>query len=402
MVSSIRSLGKSGLNPKGFIVTGVVLLLVLALFFIPELVNFQKTLSVDHVVGSQVHKAQQDLAALNSGLSQDSRATDQEERSTSLLGMNPLDEVSAMLNPGYIEQVRAKKVVQTMPKTPGKVESRDGIPKLSWDTLRSSASTSQMQQAENEAALIAKQLPPRAAASRFALLSFASSLRVVRNGAEKVMQPVEAVRYVDYTRLAVVRSMEQEGVDREFYNRFVTLSLGPVLDAQRGVGIADVPKVFSPNLALTRVSVFRSPTRGRRFVEEGSARVLVGFSGYVVGREVRQIEIYQNGIRLDRVIPGRADSEGIRTFRYSRRNQKDGRGIFTLRITDQFGQVVERSYAFYPKARQFSWQRGGYFEIPRVEPGDHRLDRFFAYGRDALVMAAGMGAFDGGADIERF
>lgn len=393
-MASIRSLGKSGLNPKGFLLTGVVLLLVLALFFIPELVNFQRSLSTTSSVSSQVKQARQDLHALGGNFPfSDDRAPQ------GIPNGDPLDEVAAMLNPSFIEERRAKRVVETMPKSPSApIESRDGIPKLSWDSLRSGASIEPIRQAENEAALMAKQLPPRASASRFALLNFASSLRVIRTGGEKVMQPVEAVRYVDYTRLGVVRAMEHEGVDREFYNRFVTMSLGPVLDAQRGVGIADVPRVFSPNLALTRVSVFRSPSRRRG----SDSKVLVGFSGYVVGREVKQIEIYQNGIRLDRVVPGRADADGIRTFRYSRRNQKDGRGIFTLRITDQFGQVVERHYAFYPRARQFGWMRNGYFNIPRVDNGDVRLDRFFAYGPDSLIMAAGMGAFEGGGDLVSF
>lgn len=393
-MASIRSLGKSGLNPKGFLLTGVVLLLVLALFFIPELVSFQRSLSTTNNISTQVQQAQQDLKALGGGLpfaSDDSMAT--------AGSANPLDEVSAMLNPSFIEERRAKRVVETMPKSPpAQIESRDGVPKLSWDSLRSGTSLEPIRQAENEAALMAKQLPPRASASRFALLNFASSLRVIRTGGEKVMQPVEAVRYVDYTRLGVVRAMDHEGVDREFYNRFVTMSLGPVLDAQRGVGIADVPRVFAPNLALTRVSVFRSPARRKN----SDTKVLVGFSGYVVGREVKQIEIYQNGVRLDRVVPGRADADGIRTFRYSRRNQKDGRGVFTLRITDQFGQVVERHYAFYPRARQFGWMRNGYFNIPRVDNGDVRLDRFFAYGRDSLIMAAGMGAFEGGGDLVSF
>jgi hypothetical protein len=315
------------------------------------------------------------------------------------MGMNPLDEVSAMLNPSYLDEAKAKKALSVVPKVDPK--GKEAIGTLSWDTLRDGPSVEAIRQAEQDAIQMSRQIPREAAGSRFALLNFASSLRVIRTGGEKVMQPVDAVRYVDFTRLGVVRAMEREGVDRGFYNRFVTISLGPVLDAQRGVGIADVPKVFSPILAITRVSVFRQPTR-RRNTDGKPPRVLVSFGGYTIGREVKQIEVYRNGVRLARVLPRRADSAGVREFSYNRRNQRDGRGVFTLRITDQLGQVVERNYAFYPRARQFGWMRNGYFQIPRVSNGDRRLDRFFALGRDSLVMAAGMGAFDGGIDMERF
>ena len=412
MVSTAKSLGISGVNTKGFLLTAVVLTLVVALFFIPELVGFQKSLSKGSgtsTAGSPlgqdaVRKAQQDLALLSGGVqggmvSGTTAAATAPSTAENLFGSGSLGEISNLLDSGYLDQLRAKKVVSAAPASSGVApKGKEGLPKLTWESLRASASADALKKAENDAILLAKQIPERYAGSRFALMNFGGALRVVRSGAEKVMQPTQAVQYVDYSRLAVVRAMDREGVEREYYNRFVGLSLGPVLDAQRGVGIADVPKIFNPQLTLTRVSLFRTPTRRGQW-RENDARVLVSIGGSVVGRDVKSVDIYRNSIRVAQLTPTRVNHEGTRTFRLG---QTEGRGVFTFRIQDIYGQIFERHYSFYPRARMFPWTRGGYFKIPRMAPGDSRVDRFFSYSRDYLVASGSSSFFDGGMVMERF
>jgi hypothetical protein len=413
VVATAKSLGMSGVNTKGFLLTAVVLALVVALFFIPELVSFQKSLTkssssaLSAVTGAghqdTVKKAQQDLALLNGGVQGDMSGAAIETASPStaenLFGTGALGEISNLLDSGYLDQLRAKKVVSAVPQTGAvPVKGKDGLPKLTWDSLRSGASSDALKKAENDAILLAKKMPDRFSGTKFALVNFGSALRVVRSGAEKVMEPIQAVQYVDFSRLSVVRAMDREGVERDFYNRFVAISLGPVLDSQRGVGIADVPRVFNPQLTLTRVSLFRTPTRRGQW-KESDARVLISLGGYVAGRDVKQVEIYRNSIRIARLTPTRVNNDGVRTFRLS---QTDGRGVFTFRVIDNYGQIFERHYSFYPKARMFPWARSGYFKVPRMQVGDARVDRFFSFSRDYLVSSGSPTFFDGGMAMEQF
>jgi hypothetical protein len=127
--------------------------------------------------------------------------------------------------------------------------------------------------------------------------------------------------------------------------------------------------------------------------------VLISLGGYVAGRDVKQVEIYRNSIRIARLTPTRVNNDGVRTFRLS---QTDGRGVFTFRVIDNYGQIFERHYSFYPKARMFPWARSGYFKVPRMQVGDARVDRFFSFSRDYLVSSGSPTFFDGGMAMEQF
>lgn len=366
----------TGISAQSFLLMGLVIILVVALFFIPEIIDFQKSLSNSD---SQVASTK-------------STVTSEEPDQTIVIppDSGPLGEITALLDGNYIEQLKAKRIIQTNLRGTAKV----GPQQLAWDTIRNPGSADVLRNAEREAMAMVKELPEKFSATRFALFNFVNAVRMVLQNGEHSMTPEDAIQYVEFARIAVTRAMERENVERAIYNRWVSLSLGPVIDRARGFDL-DNPKPFNPQLTLTWVSVYKPGNNYGRWVDH--APVYMSFRGYVVGRDVDRIEFYLNGNRVGKAIPTTPDQYGRRIFRYG---QANGRGVYTLRVYDKFGQIYVKTYNFYPRVRALPWKRGS-FAVPKVAPTDRRLDRFFTF-RGGQVLGVSSPEFFSSTEMEQF
>mgnify|MGYP000169369442 CR=1 FL=1 len=364
----------SSFKPKSFLLTTLVVLLVASLFFIPEIVDFQKS-----ITGFGVTKEGESKPEVAS-----ERDTAEHTLSTKTGSGSPLDKITGLIDTGYIEQLKAKKVVSGAERFK---EAPRGGPKLSWEIIKSRESLDALRTAEREALGLAKALPPDKVGTRYALYNFVSGVRLVLEGAEKTMSPDEAVRYLEFLQLAVSSTMGRENVDRALYNRWVGVSLGPLSEQTKALRLMQQRAPFNPRLTLTKVVVRKAGGKHGQFVSRSP--VYVQFVGFVVGQDIKKIELYRNSELLVKKMLLRAPDESGRRF-FSPR-QFPAVGYYTFRVYDDTGQIYQKTYTFFPRAARFPWRRG-VFELP-FRSGDPRLDRFFTYRSGRLVTGGPASGF---------
>lgn len=361
MAATSRGERLPGVNTRSVLLIVVVILVIGALFVIPEIVKLQLSLtgSADGEGGASVKPA----AAPYKELSGAGR------KST-------LDQIAGLIDSGYIDELKAKKVIKNMGASAPAGEGPESAPKvsgISWENIRSPASSAALGNVQREALEIARELPADKVSSKYALFNFSSAVRLVLEGAESSMTPEEALRYLEFMRVSVSRTLMREEVDRAQYNRWAALSLGPIFQDNVAVRMTQQKMPFNPRLTLTLVKVLKPGTRDKRFQARGPAYVTM--EGYVIGEDVRTAELFLNGNRLGLLYPAKAGANKRRPWVFP---QGNARGVYTFRITDRTGQIYEKSYSFYPRVRKFPW-REGLFEIPFRGERDNRLDRFFTY-----------------------
>ena len=379
MALPIKRVGFGKISVKSFVLTALVIALVIALFFIPEIVDFQRS-----VLGGSSPASAKRISApgenlLDSGL----------EGAPS--GLSPLDRVSDLIHTGRVEKVSA----YDLPASGhgGRDDAAVLGQGLTWAALRSKSSVGALRNTQKEALNIVASLSLDKSGSRFALMTFVNPLDVIVRGRERSLSADEALRYLYFTQEAAAQAMLREGVDSGMYNNFVALSLGPVADQQRAIRLSNQLAPFNPRLTLTEVEVRMPGQRGGGSFNENGA-VFVTVKGFVIGDDVRSVQLFYNGNYLKTIKIKKSGELGQRGFLTKRMN---GRGVYTFRAFDRAGQIWEKSYSFYPRAKSFSWKNGR-FLIPDAEIGDTRIDRFFTYRPGRAVVQLG----DDGEAFARF
>ena len=385
MAVPARSARIRGVTPKSFILAIVVIALVLALFFIPEIVAFQKGFF------SEGQRAQVPASPTPQTIVEHELS-----RAPLPAGQSPIEEVAGLMDSGFVEKLKAKKLVSTADgkkSAPGTAE-RD----LTWAAIKGKASGDALRAASREALNISKSLPVDKPGSRYALFSFASGVDMILDSGEKAMSAAEAVRYLDVLRLSVTRAMSREQVNRAEFNRWLGLNLGPTVGAYVGTADSVARMPFTPRPTLTSVIVRKTPGRRGRWDENRPEYVTL--AGFMLGKDIKQAQLYLNGNYVRKLALRPVDVSGRRTFKTGRMN---ARGVYTLRIISTQGEIYQKSYAFYPRVRKFPWGKGGVFEIPFQGVRSNRLDRFFTFRPGRLVKGYGAGtAFDDADLIEKF
>lgn len=374
----------SGVRPRSFLLTALVLILVVSLFFIPEIIRFQKSFT--------------GLGAKEGGEvpSEPSEKIEEHALGEKAPSGSPLEKISGLIDSGYIDQMKARKLLgseRTGTQLPPGVKEN----KLSWDSLKSRASLEALRQAARDAQSLAKALPKDKVATRYALYNFVSGVRLVSEGnADKSMSPEDAVHYLEFLQSAVSSTMLREGVDRSDYNKWVSVSLGPIMDESKALRMVQQRLPFNPHLTLTRVTVRKAAGYKGEF--RPRAPVYVQFVGYVSGKDIKKMELYLNDVLIVKKIAVRGPDETGRRFFKPR--QFPGVGYYTFRIYDQTGQIYQKTYTFFPRAGRFPWHRG-VFELPFKPDEDPRVDRFFTY-RGGHILGATTEVAQEGSAITRF
>ncbi len=371
MPSLVKDMRVSNITRSNFFVTAMVLVVIIALFFIPELVSFQRSFSkkerrvaetsvVDELIESRkvenitIDEPDSPLEKIWKLVRRDSRDSS-EEASKIVIGE---DGARAALRLDGSSAPRFANGEQ-----------------ISWKTLRSDSSIRAYKAARKEALALAKTISEEAKSAKYALFDFSNGLTKVIDGVEKSMRPEEAAAYLEHLDQAVTEAFLKDRVERESFVRWTKISLGSYFENSRSqkFKMGATPS-FNPHLTLTYVAIKQPPDHFGRFSHKQKPTVYA--EGYVLGKDVKRLELVRDGGRVKSIsLRAKADSRGRRWFKIGRR---DARGIYTIRVYDREGNKTTRSYSFYDRASHFRWlkERGGEFAIP-FEEMDPRYNTYF-------------------------
>ncbi len=425
MSALAKSLSLSTFNRGNLVVVAMVLASVLALFFLPEIIDLKRAISGAPAVSSAASSG----AVTKSAASEPAATIAVERREAvyrvrSTTSVSPLDEVLLLLEErneprasASISALRAeasRKVAEVMPSSEepesGASDALDALSArpLTWTAIQSDGSKKALRKARAEALDLAQSLSTRNASTRYALFNFASGIGFALDPkAAKVMKPEEAVGYLERLDRAVSHSMSRESVDRLDYLAWANISLGPVFQATR-LGRRELPTAppFDPELTISSLHVLHTlpddPERRRQ--EE----VNVHLTGFVRGKDARVVKLIdQNGRVRRRIKLRKAKSDT--DYRFFKSSRIDGRQTWTIVVEGEGDQIYSKVYRFYDRALPFGWGRlsdvraNGY-QVPfrnvratarEFNPSlvDPRLDAHFHVGGMELRTASGFQTF---------
>jgi hypothetical protein len=395
-VSSIaKGVGVTGVNTRGLFLVALIGILVVAILFIPELVDIQS--GIRSLAGDKKEKKTETQVLVNSVDEEKQSAVTNDQAPTVVQKVKSEEEAGffdrilnyfksdAGTTPAELRSARdasrgenqRKGVVVDVSST-AKQPKAKALDEITWASIKSRESVRSLKKAAEDAQTLATTIKE----SRYpetvnSLYAYASGIKFVLTANEKEMSAERAFSFLEQLDNEVTTAMRRENVPGSLYNTWIRVTLGPVFSrsvSQIRKSSGQMP--FKPNLRAIMVSVVQPGNSKANWVENG--RAYLHFIGAVEGRDVARVEVYRDGFRLKDRVPRRPDNFGLRYFFIRGQN---ARGVYTFRVVSATGQTLTKSYLFYNNARSFRWlgKSRGQFLIP-YGPYDPRLDNLFVYG----------------------
>lgn len=413
-----HSMGLSTFSRSNVVVVALVVASVVALFFLPEIIDLKRAVSntQDAVVAGAGNEESAPVALESSG--------EEITRVRAVTAPSPLEEVLLLLDAGNEPRASA-----SLPLLRGEISAKGEVPPtettaprgevaesleslttnpLTWNAIQSDASGKALRKARSDALELARSLGARHQNTRHALFNFASGIGFTLDPkATKLMNPEEAVGYLERLDNTVSRSMSRESVDRLDYQTWAGISLGPVLQSTR-LGRRDLPPAprFNPHLTISSVYVLHTKPDDARSKRLEDVNVFV--TGFVRGKDAHTVKFVDESGRVRRRIrlrKPRADTD----YRFFKSSRIDGRRTWTIMVEGPGDEVYSKIYRFHDRAVQFGWGRveqaraNGYllpFRNVRATPRDFdpalvdpRLDAHFHIGGYELRTEHGFQTF---------
>lgn len=385
MTALTKGINLHSFSRSNLMLTILVCVVVMALFFIPEIIGFQRSFRSSSPPSSRsasVPAIKPEVPVTEGELSQpDSSPLDEVSKLINFRSVAPapqtsitepvpqLKEGGANVDPNLL----AKCVATLSEPTEKKAERNLSQSPLTWDKIKAPESQEVMRRAQAEALAISRALPAKKTESRYALITFSNAINAVLTAPDQFSSPEEAIGYVETVDQAVTKAIFREGVERADYMRWQQVSLGPELRTSRVARTkAQYQMPFNPRITMEWVGVRQLETRL-------DAPASVDFRGYMYGKDIVKLQMLYNGSDLGEL--GLSDPDLKTERRYFGYTLTDARGIYTFIATDAEGNKYEKSYEFFPQAVRFPKNFNGYFEIPynSTEWGqsDPRIDKMF-------------------------
>lgn len=385
--------------------TVLLLLLVLSLFFIPEIVRLQESFSKkpiakvppktsidldDVMVDDEVDSEKSSLDKVIGLMSGESNGKKEKEG-------RKLSDIPAPAEGSSLKDVESS------------IANRDRLQldNVTWEKLSSSQVRRVFRDAQAQAQQLLKDLPAKQHVVRFALINYINGLGWITKGERKLMSAEEALAYIEQLDINVTQAMLTSEIDAEDFNQWKKVSLGPLSINSRAAAFKSNREiVFNPRLTLAEVSIRKTPdfkVSNKGAVKQLRSRSRIVVRGFVLGKDPKAVAVYRNGRKVSFMkLKRKVNDEGLRTFRF---NYRTADGIFTFRAFSHDGEAFEKHYVFLPRVlNRFEQDEEGYFLIPfnvadfdqlAIRNIDTRLDRYFRVG------GRGAYGFDGGA-FDRF
>ncbi len=380
--STARNSFAAAVVGRSFVLSILFLVLVIALFFIPEIIHLQEGI---------LKGGNRSQAASVSSYKVDEASERQSELDPSK-NLSALDKVLVLVNSGYLGGGKDQ------PVTPDSVRARLNIPgapaasapedaNVSWKTIRTPQVSKVLKKAKGDVRSLAKIMDANQYQTKEALLNYHNGIGWLLEGDKSPIPVQQALNYIERLDLDVTRAMIKEGIDRSDYIRWSKISLGPLFENGKARHLKqEYLAPYNPRITLARVRIKLGKARvapdGRVFPPPSS----IGVVGFIMGRDTQKVVLLRNGRKI-RTIPVRkaVDSEGKRTFAFS---LSPANGPIAIQATDALGGVVQKTYRFLPRAAALPRAANGRavvlpfnnelrsrsFDIREV---DLRMDRYF-------------------------
>lgn len=390
-------LEKETLSPsvsiKGIIYSALLLLLVISLFFIPNIVAIQEKFTKAKKTKETVSSVASNPSQVNiDDIIQSSKSN------SSLSGVLSLINGSSSSSHG-LDSIHNKGESLELPSLSFNSQEKNALERalfsnqINWDTLTSNQVRNSLRDAQTGAAKILKGLPARNISVRFALINYINGLSWISRADKKLMTADEALAYLEQLDINVTQAMVTSEIDAGDFEAWKKISFGSVSGRSRAAAFKASQTVsFNPKLTITNVELSKSPD----YVKSGAGWILnkrpassISIVGFVLGKDTKKIIVYRYSKRIaDIRVSSRTDEDGLRVFKWQ---SNDATGIISFRAVSKTGIAFQKSYAFLPKSyRRFNQDQAGYFiypfmmsdnEIISLDGIDTRIDRFFRVGK---------------------
>ncbi len=381
MTSLVKALSSAAANRSSLLVTGLVLLLVTGLFFIPELVDFQRTLGGAGAKRAVPSAETEVVSSAERAVAPDRVVAPKE---------SSLAQLASLIEGGYLEQLRAeansRRAQQSgsrtgLPMPPGVSDAEIraaqvfGRRPLSWNDIKEPDASSYLNNARGKTIELYRLVSDATPESKVALLNFLSGLQMVLQGGDGMMTVEQGLKWLEGLDNTVTKAMVREGIERATFMQWRQVSIALALQGSRAVRLKQQYYVpFNPRLTLAVVQMSKAGDGAGRYIDDDSP-VRLDFGGYVVGRDIEKVELFIDGQNAGPMQLSEPDSRGRRYFSWLLGN---ARQLHTIRVVDTYGESFERHYSFYPRVRRFAWNKDGRWLIPVARTlEDTSIDRIF-------------------------
>jgi hypothetical protein len=393
---NVQSFSKSNL-----MLTLVVCFVVIALFFIPEIIGIQRTFNGTprahnrEVVREKLEPRDvaqpQVLPAVNepSPLERVARLMDSggsvPPKGAPVQGKGSIQDGGANVDPNLV----AKCVASLSEPAEKKVQRSYSETPLTWEKIRAGDSQAYLRRAQKEALTLSRDLPSKKTQTKYALLTFSNAVNAVLSTPEQFSSADEAIGYIEAVDQSVTKSIFREGVERADYLRWQNISLGPDLEQSRVARTkAQYRMPFNPRTTLEFVRAFQPSNNP-------ADPAYVEFRGFMIGKEIKRLELRVGKKALGDILLLPPDKEtGRRYFSYALAN---ARGVYTIIAHDSTGEKFTKSYEFYSRVSHVPRGDGGVFATPynasEIGETDSRLDRMYLVSDSAGRGGASNSAF---------
>lgn len=400
MAALVRSLAKHipliSFNLRSILISLFVLIIIAALFFIPDIAQYQTAnsnsveeaaLTETESVPDAAADGEQATVVTNSTTDAneqiDGAVIDGQETVTQVHRReSPLDQVYSLFDrsPG----TEAGGEVANAPSE-AEVQERSNVGKLldkdpvTWDALRSSQVRAVLNRAKNDVSALLRGIPERYSSTKFALYNYLNGIDLIMGGSDQLTAE-EAIRYLEHLDQSVTRNMIEEGVDRSDYMRWSSVSLSNVLQQSKASRMKERYRmVFDPKMTLSWVSVSGpSAYELRTDPEAYKTGSFLRLKAYLQGKEIKRVSLYRDGNFVGEVGITPPSKDGKRFVFYE---TSPASGYWTFKVEDEYGETYEKTYVFYPKVQAYSSLTDTTYKIPFGGnfngPPNKRLDRYF-------------------------
>jgi hypothetical protein len=377
-----------GLSGRTLVVTLVIGVAVVGLFFIPETIKFalnssgkaaEKRASVDTRARKEA-KEKEAVSADRGALSPDAL-----KAISSTVGATPTpsrpaqvsrNEASETERPGLFAgwnfKVKAGEPNGTAVQVPAS---------MSLDKIGGKDFQNVLKQSQGDVKSFIRKRLSKNAEAESVVLTFMDQMDLAARESAKGMSGKELLSGLQDLHISTIQALSRSGLDRGIILEWLKIPLVAFVDDRVGLHAQEkVRDYFVPRLSLRSVSVRQRRTQGWGMDGRSPAtlRVELGFKG----TDVEKVMVYANGRKITEAQGPRNADDINRAVRVG----GDAHGVWTFVAYDRFGaRPFWKSYSFYPRVRRFRQNRNGEYMIgfkPNSAPNS--LDRFFLVGSSVL------------------
>lgn len=377
-----------GLSGRTIVVTLLIGVAVVGLFFIPETIKFalnstgksgEKRASIDTRARKEV-KEKEVVTADRGALSPDALkaisssvgATPTPSRPAPAARNDASDGERPGLFSGWNFKVKAGESNGPAVQVPAS---------MSLDKLGSKDFQNVLKQSQGDVKTFIKKRLGKNVEAESVVLSFMDQMDLAARESAKGMSGKELLSGLQDLHVSTIQALSRSGLDRGVIMEWLKIPLVAFVDDRVGVHAQEkVLDYFVPRMTLRSVNVRQRRTDGWGMDgrSPATARIELGFKG----TDVEKVIVYANGRKISEVPGPRNPGEPSRMVRAG----GDAHGVWTFVAYDRFGaRPFWKSYSFYPRVRRFRQNRAGEYMVAfKPNSAPNSLDRYFLVGSSVL------------------